>query len=312
MGIPIGREYTATMSASCTKAATCEKCAEDYLYKVEREATGSGSSILFLDNQGASQRAESAARKNLENALEKAVDAVPCPSCGWLQKNMVGQLKWSRANWVFWGLLVIGGGLLLYKLFSDTNFVEMHHWAILTGVSLSCGALIYFAYDPNTGYRMGHGHPKRALESRGVRLADLEAQDCQVDKALQSELYGCLRFAMLSMAGIDGVIDPDELEAISRIYEQVTDQPTSVSTLQVEARTALGKHCKMLEDLSKLTPYLQYDGKAMFIRAVLVIASADGVIDDSEWQLLAAIGGVLELNADQINEIIDEMASPVE
>ena len=75
MIIPVGRTYTSTMTGSATKVTTCESCHEEYVYQVERKASGEGSSVMFLDNEGATDRAERAAEKSLRKALERAVES---------------------------------------------------------------------------------------------------------------------------------------------------------------------------------------------------------------------------------------------
>ncbi|MCA9795807.1 MAG: TerB family tellurite resistance protein, partial [Candidatus Eremiobacteraeota bacterium] len=231
-----------------------------------------------------------------------AVDAVACPKCGWFQAGMVSEVKWNWGCGMWIGLIVVAGLASLVDVFwgAATLYVK---WPWMLGGSVVLGVLTYMATNPNNGYHEVHGHSQRALGSRGVVL-----EDSRSDDELQTELYDCLRAAMLSMAGIDGVIDPEELAAVARIYEQVTDKPVQVADLEREGRAAMGRHQATLESLAKLAPYLQFQGKAMFIRAVLVIASADGHIDDSEWKLLAAIGAALEMDAGQVKSVVEEMA----
>ncbi len=54
MLIPTGRKYTVTVTA---------------VYPMRRQAQGSGHSPLWLDNQGATSRAEQAAQENLAKKL---------------------------------------------------------------------------------------------------------------------------------------------------------------------------------------------------------------------------------------------------
>src|SRR5262245_30600950 len=100
MGIPIpipyGRQYSVEMKGSMMKSCHCASCGADYFYEVVRSATGTGMSFLWLNNKGAAQNAESAARQQLEAQLKAAIDPVHCPTCGWLQADMVAQLKNAR------------------------------------------------------------------------------------------------------------------------------------------------------------------------------------------------------------------------
>ncbi len=101
--IYVGRRYTSRVSGSVLKGAYCENCECEYLYKMVRTAEGQGSSPYYLDNAGAERRAQESAINSLTAAL-KGVDAVPCPDCGWYQKNMLwkmgGSYGWLIAMWV--------------------------------------------------------------------------------------------------------------------------------------------------------------------------------------------------------------------
>jgi hypothetical protein len=89
MVIPYATEYTATLSGSVLKLVPCEHCGAEYVYQLERSAQGSGTSFLFLDNDGAQARASARAEAELRQLLERGVDLVPCPKCGWYQANML-------------------------------------------------------------------------------------------------------------------------------------------------------------------------------------------------------------------------------
>lgn len=47
----------------------------------------------MLDNAGAEDRARAGAGKRLRRALEKGVDPVGCPECGWYQADMVAEAR---------------------------------------------------------------------------------------------------------------------------------------------------------------------------------------------------------------------------
>lgn len=81
--IPYGMDYTAHLSGSILKMVRCEQCAQDYVYVLTRSAEGQGRSLLFLDNEGARERAASRAERRLREKLERSCDPVPCLHCGW-------------------------------------------------------------------------------------------------------------------------------------------------------------------------------------------------------------------------------------
>jgi hypothetical protein len=111
-GFPTGPNYpphfggpvtiTSTVWARCWKQHTCVECGSVYRYKIEREAVGEG-------------RLAECARREAETILfrrlARAVDRNPCPNCGLIQPDMVGQGK-RRGH----ALATAAAGLLLVPL----------------------------------------------------------------------------------------------------------------------------------------------------------------------------------------------------
>lgn len=163
MGIPIGQTITAQVSGSCIKHVCCANCQTDFVYVAQRTGGGQGSSLLFLDNEGAKERAEGHAVKNLETELEKAVDPVPCPNCFRYQDDMVEELKKKYLGWtenidlVLFVVFIVAAIALAIQW---SSFVPKA-WIIALsaiGIVLSLGGvlgLIYYRkihrqeYDPN-------------------------------------------------------------------------------------------------------------------------------------------------------------------
>ena len=110
MVIPYARTYTATMKGASLKAVQCEGCRAEYLYRYEASSSGSDTSLLFLNNAGARNRARELAERALEKQLERGVDAVPCPQCGHFQANMLRIVRKGHQRWMFncggWSLVV--------------------------------------------------------------------------------------------------------------------------------------------------------------------------------------------------------------
>jgi hypothetical protein len=96
MGIPIGNQYEYAHSASIRKEVVCEHCECRYGYEMTRSARSTGNSILWLDNEGARERARTRAIRRVERSLEQSCDLVPCPDCGWYQRDMVGKIRLRR------------------------------------------------------------------------------------------------------------------------------------------------------------------------------------------------------------------------
>jgi hypothetical protein len=102
-------EYTATMQGRTLKVVPCENCSTEYVYILEREASGVGTSVYMLNSEGAAAHAQSAAGDTLKEFLDNDFDPVPCPVCGHYQRYMFPKLRETKGM----GIVVITIALLL-------------------------------------------------------------------------------------------------------------------------------------------------------------------------------------------------------
>src|SRR5262245_1975374 len=100
----MAKNYTATIEAKSWKEHTCAACGATYSYLLQRKVTGTA---------GNPQRAEELARKKVGPTLEKEVDLHPCPTCGLMQPDMVGQQRAKKHLLFFWLALVVFGVILI-------------------------------------------------------------------------------------------------------------------------------------------------------------------------------------------------------
>jgi hypothetical protein len=156
-----GMHYTASVDGSTYKKVVCEKCSRVYYYQMSRRAQGEGRSAFFLDNSGASERADERAQQNLEQRLANGSEPVPCPDCGWFQAHMVCIIRGRRFDCLYWfifGLPVIA--LLLGTAYFGINDIRFNEtpafFATLMCVPPFLGAAcwvyrrrLWHAYDPN-------------------------------------------------------------------------------------------------------------------------------------------------------------------
>ena len=107
------KKYTATAYGRVLKVVPCENCSTEYVYVLEREGSGVGTSMYLLNDEGAAGHAQSAAGDTLKSILENDFDPVPCPACGHYQRYMFPKLVESKWVWIqALRLLVIMGGCL--------------------------------------------------------------------------------------------------------------------------------------------------------------------------------------------------------
>jgi hypothetical protein len=164
--IPYAREYTVTTTGTVVKLVECESCKGEYVYQLTRRGAGTGTSMLFLDDAGAQQRAEHEARAALLEKLSLDCDPVPCPFCGWYQRDMVERVRRLRHRWLItagWLLVPIGLVFALVAAFFTQHPAADQHtteialfWALAALCVVGSPALIVWRYrsarkhDPNT------------------------------------------------------------------------------------------------------------------------------------------------------------------
>jgi hypothetical protein len=197
VSIPVGQDYTATCEATVPKTVGCQQCGGEYFYLMKRLAVGSASSPLFLDNQGASERARERAAEELRLKLATECDPVPCPACGWYQADMVATIRRAYRRW-----MTVAGAILLaasapslaftiscatgLRLTEETTVLTL--WFLTASLAVAGLGLIVARkimasrYDPNATdlderRRIGQGLtiPKEDLEEQLRLLGEADA-----------------------------------------------------------------------------------------------------------------------------------------
>ncbi len=92
-------EYTATLQGRVYKLVPCENCATEYVYVLEREGVGCGTSLYMLTDDTAQKQAATGAEESLQSYLENDFDPVPCPVCGHYQRFMFPKLYDGGSSW---------------------------------------------------------------------------------------------------------------------------------------------------------------------------------------------------------------------
>jgi hypothetical protein len=95
-GLNPNRHAHATAKGTAVKEAKCEQCECEYTYLVFRRAIGKSTAFLVADHETAQARAND----DLYELLKSACDPVPCPNCGWYQRDMVARARQLRFGWL--------------------------------------------------------------------------------------------------------------------------------------------------------------------------------------------------------------------
>ena len=180
MSIPVGMDYTSTVEGSVIKHVTCEQCQLPYVYVATRRASGRGSSLLFMDNSGAQERAQDRAGAALKKLLDQAVEPVPCLGCGWMQQDMVREARQRFHRWLFvTGLLTafISALILPICYVSRLTKTPLFLWAavgVVVGLLLiGLRAILLGGYHPNSPQEAERWSAKTA--GTAMTLDDFEA-----------------------------------------------------------------------------------------------------------------------------------------
>ena len=96
----VWKKYTANVRGRVLKLVPCENCSTEYVYFLEREGEGVGTSVYHLNDGAAEDHAASAAEDTLQEYLENDFDPVPCPVCGHYQLYMFPKLYDGGSAWI--------------------------------------------------------------------------------------------------------------------------------------------------------------------------------------------------------------------
>jgi hypothetical protein len=97
--VVVWTNYTASVRGRVLKLVPCENCRTEYVYVLEREGVGAGTSVYGLYDETAHDNAQSGAQEALEQYLANDFDPVPCPACGHYQPFMFPKLIEMRSLW---------------------------------------------------------------------------------------------------------------------------------------------------------------------------------------------------------------------
>jgi Zn ribbon nucleic-acid-binding protein len=117
-------KYTATLHGRVLKLVPCENCSTDYIYVLEREGSGVGTSVYMLNNEGAESHAKYAAEDTLQSYLENDFDPVPCPVCGHYQRYMFPKLLETKS-------LRGPAAMLVVLLIGCLDAVSALYWSVV-------------------------------------------------------------------------------------------------------------------------------------------------------------------------------------
>jgi tellurite resistance protein len=300
--IPYGTRYTAKVTGSVLKQCRCEACGEEYTYTAQRRAAGTGTSFLWLNDGGAQQRAAIGAQVQVALQLQRAVDPVACPGCGWLQADMVRVLKRRRLKWILWASLPMALVCFLIGI-AGQNL----GWLIASLVTAVSGAALGFAW-------LLQHDPNRALGGRRRKLAPPIRRGPLLPESqyrFHNAARDILTQSMLLVATADGEINDTEVGTIVEISGLSGVPPLDADRIRFDAAKVASIRHDTHAVLEKLTPKINSEEKQLFLRYGIAVAAADGPINAREHEAIDFLAQGLGLTAPDKEVAFQSMNQPV-
>jgi uncharacterized tellurite resistance protein B-like protein len=137
-----------------------------------------------------------------------------------------------------------------------------------------------------------------------ARSADKKAEARQLDL-----FHEILTGATVRMVGADGVIAPAELSMVSGVLEKFGQTPVPAKTITSIAQAAAKEPDRYLNLMSQKADSLTDQQKDHILRACLLVAMADVVLDAAELEYLNRIAQALKVPEERLTAIRDELTN---
>jgi hypothetical protein len=119
------------------------------------------------------------------------------------------------------------------------------------------------------------------------------------------QLYLKLRGLLMLVAMADGTpADADEIRAIGDAYQEATQTPLPVGDIESDMRHASAGKIQLGPYARQLGPQLNYQGKALFMRAAFHVLCAKGPPRSDASAVIAEIAQAMKLTTEQVKQIL--------
>jgi len=95
-----GKYFTSAVTVAKLIDVTCEKCDCAYRYQLVRRGKGAASAPYYIGMESGRRRAQANACQDAAKKLERGIEPVACPDCGWVQSNMVAEMRRRAGRWL--------------------------------------------------------------------------------------------------------------------------------------------------------------------------------------------------------------------
>jgi tellurite resistance protein len=123
----------------------------------------------------------------------------------------------------------------------------------------------------------------------------------------EAEVRQAMRRMLVMMSLADGRVDPAEIDAIATILGKIEDREVPRTEIEQDIPRARLANITIEQYCKQIAGYLNDSGRELVIKAAIMVAAADGNIDDSEWAALAKMASALNLSRAHFSGLISEL-----
>ena len=145
---------------------------------------------------------------------------------------------------------------------------------------------------------------------RGTFKLDVLTYDpSRMDRQFEAEFHRAVKRAMVMVMMADGQVEADEIETIRGIYQKVTQRTLAEEAVRAEIAAAEADPAGIADQLARLAPALNDDGKELVLKAAFFVAAADGEFQEEEKELIGIIGQSLGLTPAHMRGVIGSLTA---
>jgi uncharacterized tellurite resistance protein B-like protein len=127
------------------------------------------------------------------------------------------------------------------------------------------------------------------------------------DREFQAHFERAVLDVMILMMISDGAIDEQEVSTIVRVHHQLAGMAVSEDRIRARALEVQAESGSLQTYVANVAGHLNPDGKDMVLRALTMIAAADGVIAPEELAVLKDAGKALDIPRARIDAAINDL-----
>jgi hypothetical protein len=136
MVVYFGKRVESERTGECVVDVRCDKCGCEYYYALTRIGSGSGTAAYGIGTAGAMRSALEQSKRDLRERLSREAELVPCPTCNWINDELVEGYRLGRYR--RFGLVALSVS------FFGTIASLICAWFISSGPAADRSAIPYF------------------------------------------------------------------------------------------------------------------------------------------------------------------------